>query len=126
MYVTLSHTFSFEAARRLTQLPAGHPCGRIHGHSFHVEVVLAGDVNPETGWLIDYAVIADAWKPLHIQLDHHCLNDVEGLSNPTSEHIAAWIWRGLVDALPGLDAVCVMETPATKAIYRGEKARRDA
>src|SRR5262245_5029980 len=92
MLVRLVHEFRFEAAHRLPRVPRGHKCERLHGHSFKIEVAIAGPVNEETGWFIDYGVLHDAWAPLHAVLDHNYLNDVPGLENPTSEVLARWIW----------------------------------
>ncbi len=119
MEVTLVRTFQFEAAHRLPALPPDHKCARLHGHSFRVEVALTGPVDPRLGWFIDYADIKRAWQPLHEALDHRYLNEIEGLDNPTSELLAAWIWVRLVDELPGLESVTVMETCTARAIYRG-------
>jgi 6-pyruvoyltetrahydropterin/6-carboxytetrahydropterin synthase len=119
MHVTLSHAFRFEAARRLPHLPAEHPCSRVHGHSFGVELEVAGPIDPETGWLIDYHALATLWEPLRDALDHRYLNEVEGLANPTSELLAVWIWQRLSPQLPELTAVSIMETPETRCTYRG-------
>lgn len=113
--------FTFEAAHRLPHVPDGHKCKRLHGHSFRCEVHVSGEVDPKTGWLVDFAEIREAFEPLHKQLDHHYLNEVEGLSNPTSEVIAQWIWRRVKPRLPGLSAIVVRETCTTGCIYRGEK-----
>lgn len=112
--------FTFEAAHRLPNVPAGHKCGRLHGHSFHAEVHVRGDVGRETGWVVDFADIKKAFKPLYEQLDHNYLNEIEGLSNPTSENLAAWIWRHLEPKLPGLRKVVVRETCTCGCVYRGE------
>jgi 6-pyruvoyltetrahydropterin/6-carboxytetrahydropterin synthase len=118
MEVTLTRSFRIEAARSLPRLPATHPCSRVHGHSFVIELELRGPIDPELGWLVDYEDIARAFEPVRHALDHRLLNDVPGLSNPTSEHIARWCFDHLVTALPSLTAVNVMETPETRAIYR--------
>ena len=112
--------FSFEAAHDLPFVPEGHKCGRLHGHSYRVEVHATGPVDPLTGWLIDFGDIKAAFKPLRNQLDHYYLNDIEGLENPTSENLARWIWQRLKPVLPQLSAVVVRETCTTGAIYRGE------
>src|SRR6202451_3189758 len=91
-HVRLIHEFKFEAAHRLPKVPPGHKCARLHGHSFKVELTVAGPVNPETGWFIDFGDLLDLWKPLHDTPDHNYLNDVPGLENPTSEVLAKWIW----------------------------------
>lgn len=118
MNVTISRSFRLEAARRLPRLPESHPCSRLHGHSFHVEVVLEGPIDPVLGWLVDYDEIAAAWAPIAQALDHRLLNEIEGLENPTSELLAAWIFARLATTLPALSAVTVMETPETRATYR--------
>ena len=80
--------FTIEAAHRLPNLPDDHKCSRLHGHSFRIEVHVSGDVDETTGWVIDFSDISAAFKPLFERLDHHYLNDVEGLENPTSENLA--------------------------------------
>jgi 6-pyruvoyltetrahydropterin/6-carboxytetrahydropterin synthase len=110
--------FTFEAAHRLPGVPEGHKCRRLHGHSFRVEVRVGGEVDPEAGWVMDFADLKAAFAPLHDQLDHRYLNDVPGLANPTSEVLARWIWDRLADALP-LTAVVVRETCTSGVVYRG-------
>jgi 6-pyruvoyltetrahydropterin/6-carboxytetrahydropterin synthase len=111
--------FTFEAAHRLPNVPAGHKCARLHGHSYRVEIHVAGGVGELSGWVMDFQDIKDAFTPLHEQLDHRYLNEVEGLDNPTSEVLARWIWVRLVDALP-LSYVLVRETCTSGCVYRGE------
>ena len=113
--------FTFEAAHRLPNVPAGHKCARLHGHSFHIEIHVRGPIGAASGWVMDYADIAEAFRPLHAQLDHHYVNEIEGLENPTSEHIARWIWRGLYPALHGLARVVVRETCTSGCVYAGEE-----
>jgi 6-pyruvoyltetrahydropterin/6-carboxytetrahydropterin synthase len=110
--------FTFEAAHRLPNVPEGHKCARLHGHSFRVEVHVAGEVDPATGWVMDFADVKRAFTPLYDQLDHRYLNDVPGLENPTSEILAQWIWQRLSDVLP-LSAIVVRETCTSGCIYRG-------
>jgi 6-pyruvoyltetrahydropterin/6-carboxytetrahydropterin synthase len=110
--------FTFEAAHRLPGVPEGHKCRRLHGHSFRVEVHVSGEVDPEAGWVMDFADLKAAFAPLHDQLDHRYLNEVPGLANPTSEVLARWIWERLAGALP-LTAVVVRETCTSGAVYRG-------
>ena len=120
MKLELRKTFQFEAAHYLPQVPAEHKCHRMHGHSFQAEIVIGGECEARTGWVMDYAEIAQAFKPLHDQLDHYCLNEVPGLENPTSEHIAIWIWQRLKPALPQLTEVVVAETCTARCVYRGD------
>jgi 6-pyruvoyltetrahydropterin/6-carboxytetrahydropterin synthase len=112
--------FTFEAAHRLPHVPPGHKCARLHGHSFRIELHVRGPEEPETGWVMDFADIKRAFQPLYDQLDHNYLNEIEGLSNPTSEHLARWIWQRLRPSLPGLSEVLVRETCTAGCIYRGE------
>ena len=111
--------FTFEAAHRLPQVPEGHKCARLHGHSYRVEIHLRGDVDPVAGWVTDFGDIKAAFQPLRDQLDHYYLNDVPGLENPTSEVLARWIWQRLADVLP-LSAVVIRETCTSGCVYRGE------
>jgi 6-pyruvoyltetrahydropterin/6-carboxytetrahydropterin synthase len=111
--------FTFEAAHRLPGVPEGHKCARLHGHSFRVEIHVSGNVDTQTGWVMDFADIKKVFKPLYEVLDHNYLNEVPGLENPTSEEIARWIWDRLKPTLPGLSHVVVRETCTTGAVYRG-------
>lgn len=112
-------SFTLEIAHRLPNVPEGHKCARLHGHSLRVELHVSGEPDAHTGWVMDFADIKTAFKPLYEQLDHHYLNDVPGLDNPTSERIAQWIWQNLKPALPGLSAVVVHETCTAGARYAG-------
>ena len=119
MNVELRKTFQFEAAHSLPNLSTDHKCYRLHGHSFKVDVVMAGECDKRLGWLMDYAEISEAFNPIWEQLDHHHLNEIEGLENPTSENIARWIWNELRPCLPLLNAIEVAETCNARCVYRG-------
>ena len=112
--------FHIEAAHRLPNVPEGHKCARLHGHSFKIEIHVSGPVQDEPGWVQDFADLSLAFKPLFDQLDHHYLNEIEGLDNPTSEILAKWIWQRLKPALPLLSKVIVQETCTAGCIYSGE------
>jgi 6-pyruvoyltetrahydropterin/6-carboxytetrahydropterin synthase len=112
--------FTLEAAHWLPNVPTGHKCARMHGHSFHVQVYVAGAVDPKLGWVLDFAEIKAAFAPIEEQLDHHCLNEVDGLENPTSENLARWIWQRLHPLLPGLSKIVVQETCTSGCVYTGE------
>jgi 6-pyruvoyltetrahydropterin/6-carboxytetrahydropterin synthase len=118
--VEIFKTFTIEAAHHLPNVPENHKCRRLHGHSFRIEIRVAGPVQPQSGWIMDFADITRAFQPLYEQLDHHYLNEVAGLENPTSEHLARWIWRKLKPALPLLSEVVVRETCTAGCVYRGE------
>jgi 6-pyruvoyltetrahydropterin/6-carboxytetrahydropterin synthase len=109
----------FESAHQLPHTPPGHKCRRLHGHSFRAELHVTGPVDPHTGWLMDFADVRAAFEPLRLVLDHHFLNEIPGLENPTSENIAAWIWERLIPALPWLSCVVVHETCAARCSYVG-------
>ena len=111
--------FTFESAHRLPNVPDGHKCARLHGHSYRVTVHVAGEVGPESGWVMDFGAVKAAFKPLEERLDHHYLNDIEGLENPTSEILARWIWDRLKPSLPSLAAITVRETCTSGCTYRG-------
>ncbi|MDD5367394.1 MAG: 6-carboxytetrahydropterin synthase QueD [Gallionellaceae bacterium] len=112
--------FQLECARRLPHLPAEHPCARVHGHSFRVEVHVSGPLDEKLGWVLDFADVEKAWAPIRAALDHRYLNDVPGLDNPTSERMAMWLWDRLKPALPGLSQIVIQETASSGCIYRGE------
>ena len=111
--------FTIEAAHRLPNLPDDHKCSRLHGHSFTIEVHVSGKVDDKTGWVMDFADISGAFKPLFDQLDHHYLNDIVGLENPTSENLAKWVWQKLESKLPLMSSVVVKETCTAGCIYTG-------
>lgn len=112
--------FTIEAAHRLPYVPAGHKCGRLHGHTFQIEVHVQGPLDPRLGWIIDFADIKGAFKPIEEKIDHHYLNEVEGLENPTSENIARWVWSKLLPSLPLLTRVVVRETCTSGCVFTGE------
>ena len=112
--------FHIEAAHRLPGVPPGHKCARLHGHSFRVEIHVSGDIDPHTGWVMDFAEIKAIFEPIYARLDHHYLNDIEGLENPTSERLASWIWQALKPSLPLLSRVVVHETCTSGCSYAGE------
>jgi 6-pyruvoyltetrahydropterin/6-carboxytetrahydropterin synthase len=112
--------FQIEAAHKLPHVPAGHKCARIHGHSFRIEIHVSGSVGEHSGWVMDFADLRSAFQPLFERLDHHYLNDIEGLENPTSENLARWVWQRLKGGLPELAKVVVQETCNAGCIYNGD------
>lgn len=115
----LFKVFQIEAAHFLPNVPEGHKCRRLHGHSFQIEVHVSGPVAEPAGWVMDFADIKAAFEPLYRQLDHYCLNDIPGLENPTSENLARWIWLRLAPDLPLLSKVVIRETCTSGCIYTG-------
>ena len=119
MRTRLERSYRFEAAHFLPKVPPGHKCARMHGHSYLVEIAIEGEVDPERGWLMDFAEIDEHASPLVRMLDHQVLNEIAGLDNPTSEYLAKWWWGKLIPTLPALVEVVISETPTSRCIYRG-------
>jgi len=119
MSTTIVKELTFEAAHRLPETPPDHKCQRLHGHSFRCEIHVTGPVDPATGWVQDFADLRAAFDPLMAILDHHYLNEVPGLENPTSENLARFIWDRLAPALPYLSCVIIHETCTARCIYTG-------
>lgn len=92
MKVTISKQFDFDAAHRLPHVARGHKCARMHGHTYRVEIGVEGEPD-KRGMVCDYAEIAAAWAPIGKRLDHHTLNSIRGLENPTTEILAPWILK---------------------------------
>ena len=115
----LERSYRFEAAHFLPKVPPGHKCARMHGHSYNIAIVIEGEVDPERGWVMDFAEIDTHVTPLVHMLDHQTLNEVDGLANPTSELLAVWMWQRLAPRLPGLVEIMVSETATSRCVYRG-------
>ncbi len=115
----LIHTIRFESARRLTKVPPGHPCGNLYGLAFYLDIHVEGEPDPATDFVIDFGEIEAAFAPLRAQLDHRFLNEIEGLSNPTSEVLVRWIWERLAPVLPALSKLVLRENDVSRVAYRG-------
>lgn len=113
--------YTFEAAHRLPNVPAGHKCARLHGHSFRVALHVRGPVRPDLGWVMDFAEINRVFEPVLEQLDHRYLNEIQGLENPTSENLACWLWHRLRPELPALCRIVVRETCTSGCVYEGDE-----
>lgn len=112
--------FSFEAAHRLPNVPEGHQCARLHGHSFQLRVTVSGDPGEHSGWIMDFADLKAAVKPVLAKVDHYYLNDIPGLENPTSEVVARWLWDQIKPSLPQLSEIEIKETCTSGCRYQGE------
>jgi 6-pyruvoyltetrahydropterin/6-carboxytetrahydropterin synthase len=117
--VELEKDFRFEAAHYLPNLPPEHKCRRMHGHSFRGQVVVRGEVDDRTGWLIDFGDLKRIIAPVVDQLDHNLLNEIAGLQNPTSENLAIWIWNRIKPELPILVRITIEETCTSRCHYYG-------
>lgn len=115
----LFREYTFDAARRLTGLPAGHKCGNLHGHTFMLRVWVGGEIDPKTGMLIDFAEVDGVLRPVLDALDHHNLNELPGLDNPTTEHVALWVWARAKAALPRITRIELRES-ATAGVVVAE------
>jgi 6-pyruvoyltetrahydropterin/6-carboxytetrahydropterin synthase len=122
MQAELSKTFRFDAGHHLPNVPPGHKCAGPHGHSYKLTIVVVGEVDAHTGWVMDFGRIKAVVGPLIDRLDHATLNDVEGLGNPTSELIARWFWDRIRPEIPELSAVVIQETETSSCTYRGAGA----
>jgi 6-pyruvoyltetrahydropterin/6-carboxytetrahydropterin synthase len=120
MEAELVRTFRFEAAHALPDLPQGHKCRRMHGHSYRVDIHVTGQVDEQTGWVVDFGRIKQVVEPIIARLDHSLLNEVPGLANSTSEQIARYLWDHIGPELPILSAVTIWESDNSRCIYRGK------
>lgn len=118
----ISKTFHIEAAHHLPNVPDGHKCRRLHGHSFAIEVHVQGPLDERLGWVMDYADIKKAFEPVFDQIDHRYLNEIAGLENPTSENLARWVWTVLKPLLPLLARIVIRETCTSACRYDGPDA----
>lgn len=110
---------SFDSAHWLPNVPAGHKCGAMHGHTYRIRIEVDGPVEPESGWVIDYADLKYCWSIVKAELDHRCLNEAEGLSNPTCELIAEWISKRLAP-IHGLSRIELRETASCGVVWEAE------
>lgn len=117
--MNIFRVFTIEAAHRLPNVPAGHKCARLHGHSFRIELHLSGEVDAHTGWVMDFADVKVAFQPIYDRLDHHYLNEIAGLENPTSENLARWVWQQTKPVLPLLSKVVIHETCTSGCEFSG-------
>jgi len=117
--VEIFKEFTFEAAHHLPHVAPGHPCARVHGHSFTFRVCVRGPVDPKAGWVVDFADLIAAGTPVVQELDHRDLNEIPGLENPTTELLARWIWKRLKPKLAGLSRIEIRETATTGCVYDG-------
>jgi 6-pyruvoyltetrahydropterin/6-carboxytetrahydropterin synthase len=118
MRCRLTRDYRFEAAHFLPRVPEGHKCRRMHGHSYQVRVTIEEEIDPELGWLMDFAAVDEVVEPVIAEIDHRVLNEIAGLDNPTSELLAVWLWKRLAGRMP-LAEVEVAETVDSRCSVRG-------
>lgn len=112
--------FTFDSAHFLPNVPAGHKCKEIHGHTYRAVMYIEGQPDPHLGWVMDFAALKHIISPIVKQVDHKLLNDIPGLENPTCERIAIWLWEAIKPAVPQLVRIELHETPTSGAIYEGQ------
>jgi 6-pyruvoyltetrahydropterin/6-carboxytetrahydropterin synthase len=112
--------FSFDSAHFLPNVPEGHKCKNMHGHTYKLKVFIKGTPDPVLGWIMDFKDLKDVISNIIDQLDHKLINDIPGLENPTAENITIWIWKQISPLLSGLSRIELYETPTTGVIYSGE------
>jgi 6-pyruvoyltetrahydropterin/6-carboxytetrahydropterin synthase len=113
-------SFTFDSAHALPNVPEGHKCRNVHGHTYHLTAYIEGGLEPHLEWVIDFADIKKIIVPIVKELDHKYLNDLPGLENPTCERIAIWIWDRIKKDIPNLKRVQLNETPTSGVIYEGQ------
>ena len=114
-------TFRFHAARHLPKLSDDHICKQTHGHTFNLTVYIEGEIKNSSGFVIDFFDIDKIVKKSVLnKIDHKLLNDIDGLTNPTSEYLCKWIWKKLKNEFTGLIKVKLSEDHGTGIIYKGE------
>lgn len=117
--------FKFESAHFLPSAAPGTPNARMHGHSFRARVVIEGEPGPETGYVFHFDDLSAAIRDTEEALDHRLLNEVEGLSAPTLERIAMWIWNRLANRVPGLSEIEVHRDSCNEGcLYRGPRQQQ--
>lgn len=120
--IEIFKVFHIDAAHFLPNVPEGHKCKQLHGHTYHISIYVKGQISPHTGWVMDFDNLKNHFEPLQRLLDHSLLNDIDGLENPTSENLAIWLWNRLKTTLPPLSRVVVMETETNGCSYSGEES----
>lgn len=106
--------FSFDSAHFLPNVPEGHKCKNMHGHTYRLKVFISGTPDPHLGWIMDFKELKDALSPVIDQLDHKLINDIPGLHNPTAENTTIWIWQQIKPVLPLLSRIELYETPTDR------------
>jgi 6-pyruvoyltetrahydropterin/6-carboxytetrahydropterin synthase len=117
--VIIYKQFSFDAAHFLPNVPEGHKCRSLHGHTYHLTIFVEGDVSADTGWVVDFNELKSVVQPVVDRVDHAFLNDIPGLENPTSENFSMWLWNMIKPFLPSLKKIELKETSTSGVIYEG-------
>lgn len=132
----ISKQYSFDAAHQLyvpdlsdeENFSAFGKCARLHGHTYTLEVEVAGEVNPRTGMVMNYFNIDKVVKPIVDMLDHRNLNDhfdvlttAENMVREIAHTIASALMIHFEGRWTALSKVTLSETPKTKATWEPAK-----
>ncbi len=117
MYI-ISKEFHFSASHILHGLADDHPCSRLHGHNYLVEVELQSETLNQVGFVRDYRELSALKDYIDDVFDHRHLNDVLGEEGTTAELLAKHFYDWSKDRWAEVSAVSVRETPRSKATYR--------
>jgi 6-pyruvoyltetrahydropterin/6-carboxytetrahydropterin synthase len=112
-------TFTFDSAHFLPNVPDGHKCKNIHGHTYSLTVFIEGELEEHLEWVMDFAVIKKVINPIIKQIDHKLMNEIAGLENPTCENIAVWLWNKIKPEIPLLSKIELYETKTSGVVYEG-------
>ena len=112
-------SFTFDSAHFLPNVPDGHKCKAVHGHTYRLTVFLEGELDENLQWVLDFSELKKVMNPILDSVDHKLLNEIEGLENPTCEVITMWLWHKIKAKMPLLTKVELYETPTSGAVYEG-------
>ena len=115
---TIFKELTFDSAHFLPNVPEGHKCRNIHGHTYRLKVYINGPIDEHTGWVADFAELKKSVKSVIEEVDHKFLNNIDGLDNPTCELLARWLWQKIKPLVPGLSKIELHETPTSGVVYR--------
>lgn len=103
----LSQRFVFEAAHTLNRAFETESSRRVHGHTYHGELTVAGTPDPRSGMLMDLAQLRAAIEDIRHRLDHRLLDEVDRLGPPTLENLCSFIAQVAREKVPHLAVVRV-------------------
>lgn len=112
--------FTFDSAHFLPNVAPDHKCRAMHGHTYQLVTYFKGELDKELGWVIDFAEVKRVVDPIVNMVDHHLLNDIAGLENPTCEILAIWLWDKIKPEIPSLSKITLNETPTSGVVYKGK------
>ena len=112
--------FTFDSAHFLPNVAPDHKCRALHGHTYRLVAYFKGELDKELGWVIDFAEVKRVIDPVVNIVDHHLLNDIAGLENPTCEILAIWLWDKIKPNIPALSKIELHETPTSGVVYEGK------